>query len=235
MQEYVDNDKAEDSKKDDWKDFRQHFYDDYVGLFHEQVRASSDEANVRFGNIWAVFKPGDLLYTLDDFDEPHILITGASTFRGRKFGANDFENAFSRGGAASACASERFVLDAWSVIRKGSSKVFSRDVRTFAINLFAGARAVSSLKMYPFRYYKDGDAGEQQALLDALEQRGLKWAQMAFRYRVSKHHGGPAREISHIFGRLKVEEERINACSHMRLTLIRESPLDGVLTRHLAE
>ena len=80
MQEYVDNDDDEDAQSDDWNDFRKHFYDIYVGPSHNEVRASLDEANVRFDNLWAVFKPGDLLYTLDDFEEPHLFIIGASTF-----------------------------------------------------------------------------------------------------------------------------------------------------------
>ncbi|KAJ4301945.1 hypothetical protein N0V90_004041 [Kalmusia sp. IMI 367209] len=208
MQEYVDNDNDEDAETDDWNDFRKHFYDADVGPFHNQVRASLDEANVRFDNLWAVFKPGDLLYTLDDFDEPHLFIIGASTFRGRKYGANDIENLLSRGGAASAGASERFVIDAWTVTWKGSSKVFSREVKTFTINVFAGTRAVSSFKIYPIKYYGDGNTESQHELLDKLEHRGLTWAQLISQEPISKHHEGPARELNHSFGRTKVEEER---------------------------
>ena len=216
MQEYVDNDSDEDAKSDDWNDFRKHFYDAYVGPFHDRVRASLDEANVRFDNLWAVFKPGDMLYTVDSFEEPHLFIIGASTFRGRKHGANDLENIFSRGGSASAGASERFVIDAWTVTWKGSSKVFSREVKTFTINVFVGTRAVSSFKIYPIKYYKDGDSESQDALLDKLEQRGLKWAQMISQEPVSKHHNGPARELTHSWGRTKVEEERIGVSLHGR-------------------
>lgn len=216
MQEYVDNDEDEDAKSDDWNDFRKFFYDVYVAPSHERVRASLFEANVRFDNLWAVFKPGDLLYTLDDFDEPHLFCIGASTFRGRKYGANDIENILSRGGSASAGASERFVVDAWTVTWKGASKVFSREVKTFVINVFAGTRAVSSFKIYPLKYYKDGDAESQNALLDKLEQRGRTWAQMISQEPVSKHHNGPARELNHSFGRTKAEEERINVSRQRR-------------------
>lgn len=210
MQEYVENDEDEDAKSDDWNDFRKYFYDVDVGVFHNRVRASLDAANVRFDNLWAVFKPGDVLYTLDDFDEPHLFIIGASTFRGRKRGADDFENMLWRGGSASAGASERFVLDAWAVTWKGPRKIFSREVKTFTINFFAGTRAVSSFKIYPLKYYKDGDSESQLELLEILEQRGLRWAQMVSQEPISKYHDGPAREISHIFGRTKVEDERTN-------------------------
>lgn len=221
MQEYVDNNNGEDAESNDWNDFRKFFYDVEVKPFHDRVRASLGEANVRFDNLWAVFKPGELLYTLDDFDEPHLFVIGASTFRGRKYGADDFENLFSRGGAASAGASERFVLDAWTVTWKGSSRVFSREVKTFAINFFAGTRPVSSCKIYPFEYYKNGDTEAQKALLEELEQRGLIWAQMISHEPASKHHNGPARELNHTFGRTKVEEERINVSSTHGILLSR--------------
>lgn len=210
MQEYVDNDEDEDAKSDDWNDFRKNFYDVYVGPFHDRVRASVDEASVRFDNLWAAFKPGDILYTLDDFDEPHLFIIGASTFRGRKYGAYDLDNILSTGRAASAGNSERFIIDAWSVTWKGSSKIFSREVKTFVINVFAGTRPVSSFKIYPLKYYKEGDAESQNALLDELEQRGLTWAKLVSQDPVSKHHDGPARELNHFFGRTKVDEERSN-------------------------
>lgn len=210
MQEYVEADKDEDAKREDWHDFRKHFYDTDVGPLHDQVRASLDEENVRFDNLWAVFKPGDMLYTLDDFDEAHLFVIGASTFRGRKYGADDFENMIWRGGSASAGSSERFVIDAWTVTWKGSSKVFSRTVKTFTINFFAGTRAVSSFKIYPIQYHQSGDAEAREQLLDGLEQRGRLWAQLVSREPVSKHHDGPAREVNHTFGRLKIEEERIN-------------------------
>ncbi|KAH7393971.1 P-loop containing nucleoside triphosphate hydrolase protein [Phaeosphaeria sp. MPI-PUGE-AT-0046c] len=210
MQEFVENDKDEDVKRCDWDDFRKHFYDVDVGPFHDQVRASLDEANVRFDNLWAVFKPGDMLYTLDDFDEPHLFVIGASTFRGRKYGADDFENIIWRGGSASAGSSERFVIDAWTVTWKGSSKVFSRSVKTFTINFFAGTRAVSSFKIYPVQYHQSGDTEAQKQLLDSLEDRGRMWAQLVSKEPISKHHEGPARELNHKFGRSQVEEERLN-------------------------
>jgi hypothetical protein len=232
MQEYVDNDTEKDAGSEDWNDFRKHFYDVYVGPFHERVRASLDEANARFDNLWAVFKPGDLLYTLDDFEEPHLFVIGASTFRGRKYGANDFENLLSRGGSASAGASERFIIDAWTVKWKGSNKVFSREVQTFKINFFAGTRAVSSFKIYPIRYYKDGDTEMQQELLDTLEHRGFMWAQMISHEPVSKHHDGPAREINHAFGRTEVDEERIR----VSIAVIAKTRIcDSLLTDHLVE
>jgi hypothetical protein len=221
MQEYVDNDKDDDAEIDDWNDFRKHFYDVYVAPFHDRVRASVDEANVRFDNLWAVFKPGELLYTLDEFEEPHLFVIGASTFRGRKFGANDFENMIWRGGAASAGASERFVVDAWTVTWKGSSKVFSREVKTFVINFFAGTQAVSSFKIYPMKYYRSGDTGARQELLDQLEQRGRAWAKLISQEPVPKHHSGPARELNFSFGRTRVEEDRISVSFRPRPTSIK--------------
>lgn len=214
MQEFVDNDKDEDAQREDWDDFRKHFYDTDVGPLHDEVRGSLDEENVRFDNLWAVFKPGDMLYTLDDFDEPHLFVIGASTFRGRRYGADDFENMIWRGGSASAGSSERFVIDAWTVTWKGSSKVFSRTVKTFTINFFAGTRAVSSFKIYPIQYYQASDTVGQDQLLDSLEHRGRLWAQLVSTEPVSKHHDGPAREVNHTFGRLKIEEERINVSVH---------------------
>lgn len=151
-----------------------------------------------------------MLYTLDDFDEPHLFVIGASTFRGRKYGGNDFENIFSRGGSAASGASERFVMDAWTVTWKGASKVFSREVKTFVIIFFAGTRVVSSLKIYPLKYYKAGDTDARKALLNELEQRGRTWAQLISQEPMSKLHDGPAREVNHTLGRTKVEEERIN-------------------------
>lgn len=214
MQEYVDKDKDEDAKVDDWNDFRKHFYDVSVGPFHDRVRGSLDEANVRFENLWAVFKPGEMLYTLDDFEEPHFFVIGANTFRGRKYGANDFGNLLSKGGSASDGASERFVVDAWTVVWRGSSKVFSREVKTFTINFFAGTRAVSSFKIYPVKYYKDGDTEAQEVLLNKVEQRGLAWAQMVSQGPVYKHHDGPARQISQSFGRTNMEDERTSVSLH---------------------
>lgn len=183
---------------------------------HDQVRASLDEENVRFDDLWAVFKPGEMLYTLDDFDEPHLFVIGASTFRGRKHSADDFENMIWRGGSASASSSERFVIDAWTVTWRGSSKVFSRAVKTFTINFFAGTRPVSSFKIYPIQYYRGGDTEARQQLLDGLEDRGRMWAQLVSKEPVSKHHVGPAKELNHTYGRTKVEEKRISVSVLLR-------------------
>ena len=235
MQEYIDNDTEEDAKRSDWDDFREHFYDAYVRPFHDRVRASVDESNVRFESLWAVFKPGDLLYTLDDFEEPHLFVIGASTFRGRKYGGNDFEEIIARLGAASAGASERFVVDAWTITWKGSSKIFSREVKTFTINYFAGTRAASSFKIYPLKYHLNGDTEAHNTLLDKLEQRGLSWARMVSQEPVSKHHDGPARELTHIFGRTKVEEERTSVSLLNIQYCMGESPHECILITDLVK
>lgn len=210
MQEYVDTDRDEDAKSDDWKDFRKYFYDPYVGPFHDRVRAGLEEDNVRFDHLWAVLKPGEMLYSLDEFDEPHLFIIGASTFRGRKYDAYDIEAIMRKGGTAAAGDSERFVIDAWTVTWKGSSKVFSRQVKTFVINVFAGTRPVPSFKFYHLRYYKDGDSEVQNTLLEYLEQRGLTWAQLISQEPVPRHHNGPARELIRSLGRTMVDDERRN-------------------------
>jgi len=128
-----------------------------------------EERTIRHSYLWALFRPGDLVYSLDDFGEPqlHKLIS------------------ITQGSMA---------ITMWSISWSISKKKFEREVTSRNIGFFDGECPVTSLSFYPLKYYKSGSAQEIEKLRASLESRGQRWKLLVSEPPLCKHYNGPARQ-----------------------------------------
>lgn len=181
-----------------------HFYDKYVKASHARIRSAIAEGSIKFEDLWAVFRPGDILYTKDEFGNPHLFRIGPSTYRegmsdfGEEADSDDEGKVLASLGAYSKIlgldAPKRFCFDSWSIEWNGSTRTFNRALKTFHINNFRGSRKITSLPFYPLWCYK-ADADERVQFLDHIEQRGHRWRALISGRPQSFRYEGPAMEL----------------------------------------
>src|SRR6201999_4003483 len=96
------------------------FYSKWVAPLHERVRETLSQGSVVFEHLWALFKPGELIYALDDFGQPRVYVIAATTYRsGMNSGGSDVGNIFPLLPNMQQ-AKGRFVADTWYVDWDGS-------------------------------------------------------------------------------------------------------------------
>lgn len=211
LDKYVRQDNNDDNIpfKDDFESLRT-FYNKWVKPTHDQVRSSLHESNVRYLHLWAVFQPGELLYAKDEFDEPTLYITGACAFRGAGQDSEDIVNVTQilQSMVLANKPRGRLAIDVWGLKWDGSTRVFSRSIRTLTINEYVGTRNVQSFPFYPLKFYADGDKAAQDQLFKELEDRGYIWKAYVSDRPCCRVHEGPARELAQGFSTAKPSEQR---------------------------
>ncbi len=160
---------CEENPDSDWtEDFAAlaHFYCRWVKAGHDRIRRQlSEERVILYDDPWALFRPGDVLFTLDESGEPCFHVVIATEFRSLILGR------------AIASPSGGFPdwLSTWRVSWDSATGLFQRLSVTRSIRSFSGSRLVTSLPFHPLQYHKGGDADEIQAIKDTLQDRGAKW------------------------------------------------------------
>jgi len=174
-----------------------YFYEKWVEPYHERVRATQSLGSVIFDHLWALFRPGELLYTLDEFDQPELYMIAACTIRGGPGGGGDSVADILPllTGLGGNSTPTRFIVNAWSIEWDGSTKTFSRKTKSMVIKSFVGTRNITSLDFYPLSHYKGGDESEIAAICNSLEDRGYLWKEMVSETSSCRYHEGPAREV----------------------------------------
>jgi len=188
-----------------------YFYEKWVEPYHERVRATLSLGSVVFDHLWALFQPGELLYTLDEFDQPELYMIAACTIRGGPGGSGvnvaDMLPLIVNMGSSS---QPRFVVSAWSIEWDGSTRTFSRKTKSMVINSFVGTRNITSLDFYPLSHYKGGDESGIAAICNSLEDRGYSWKEMVSETSSCRYHEGPAREVMTGMFKATVQKDKTN-------------------------
>ena len=170
-------------EEDDEKAFTL-WYEKNLRPVYSMIQSAIDEGFVRFDDLWAIFRPKDLVFTVDDFGQPCISVAISSTT----------ENTWNgRSGR-----SERiFLLEIWWVQWDRTSQTFTRAYREMRIDYYAGSRQITSLPVYPFSYHSGEIVvhGEKKKLMDHLEDRGRKYQGLASVQSVCMHHHGTAYSV----------------------------------------
>jgi len=155
------------------------FYSRRVKPAHDVIKQDQADNLVIFKDLWALFRPGDLVYTLDDFGEPTIHMLDATEYRpGERVQENYSIQRF-----------RRFSADLWSVTWDRASGLFQRVTLTRSIKSFSDARPISSLPFYPLSHYR----GDTDALRLTLQKRGRSWKKLVSEPASCKDYDGPAR------------------------------------------
>jgi hypothetical protein len=179
-----------------------YWYEKWVLPSHETVREAIKRDSIGYNDLWAVFKPGDLLYGVDDFSQPRIYVIAATCYReGFDLTATEesvddpmmsifpmFESMFN--------TKKRFVVQAWHIDWDSSARHFIRKSAVFPIQGFGGTRRITELDHYPVQFYKGKDQDAIDELLSKVEVRGQAWKSTISTTSTSMHHDGPATEMS---------------------------------------
>jgi hypothetical protein len=152
------------------KDFNslKRFYVNWVFQEHEKIQKIIGHGTIQYDYLWALFRPGDIIYSIDEMSEPCIYILIATAFRkpDRNFRPDD---EFTSAGFHRLCA------DMWCITWDNASNAFQRFTTNLSIRSFVGGRSITSLPFYPLKYYKNGSQEDIDELLRMLEERGRRW------------------------------------------------------------
>jgi hypothetical protein len=186
-----------EAKPDDVKTLVR-FYDKWIRPAHNKIRANIADGTIKFEDLWAIFKPGEILSTKDELGMPQLFRVAASAYRhgGTDVGDDNGDNSFAAAQAQVFGASlpTRFCFDCWQIKWDHSTKKFTRAPSTLTINKFRGTRRITSLPFYPLRHSLS-DESSRMEFLQKLETRGRAWKKLASGSPVCSQYDGPAMEL----------------------------------------
>jgi len=155
------------------------FYCTRVKPAHDIIKQDQAHNTVIFDDLWALFRPGDLVYTLDDFGETAIHVLDATEYREGDQGLQD---------TYSIHRYPRFTADLWSITWDRATGLFQRIILTRSIKGYSDARPIAALPFYPLAHYP----GDQDALCAMLQKRGRMWKKLVSEPASCKFYEGPA-------------------------------------------
>lgn len=152
------------------------WYEKNLLVQHVDIRNTINSGYVTWDLLWALYRPNDIVYARDDFQQPRLHIVSSTEY------LRDEE---SYGYPPRVPRNFRLLLlhQDWD----SSLEVFKIRGKNLYINVYTGSRRITDLEFYPLRYCHEG----RQALLTSLEARGRRWKSLVTRptYKIYK---GPA-------------------------------------------
>lgn len=142
------------------------FYEKEIQPEHDEIKHMIQQNNIRFDHLWALFRPGDILYGSDEFGEPRLHMLVACSYR-------DADNYVGPDEPYSIRRFRRLAVDMWSITWDHTTNMFQRRTSTRSIRAFTGSCPISSLPFYPLTFYHNGNGIEE--LQTKLEERGRYW------------------------------------------------------------
>ncbi|KIM98563.1 hypothetical protein OIDMADRAFT_31347 [Oidiodendron maius Zn] len=186
MIKYVHEDREASEEAEEMEPLN-NFYSQRVAPFHNKVREALSDDSVVFDHLWALFRPGDLLYAVDGFGEPRLYVVAATRYpegllslrrRGKTRESEeeetDVENIF----PGFQTHRPTFTVDAWYVEWNSATRTFIRKMTTMTMKCFAGDR-------------NGGCEDEIQRLRSSLEERGHTWKSLVSEGPSCRYYEGP--------------------------------------------
>lgn len=192
------------------------YYQDHILPEHNRIRLLLSEGLVLYEDLWALYRPGDLVFGVQEYGEPSV----NKLMNIKYLGDHRIEGSVSRGGVSRTAnprppgglPGPRVALGhSWFTKWDNSSGTFGRQTKSWQISEYTGTREISSLRFYPLRYYKGGKQHEIETLLTNLEERGRKWRVLMCERPACFDYKGQASELT-------CEED-----VHVRLHILRRS------------
>ncbi|KAK8035519.1 hypothetical protein PG993_010514 [Apiospora rasikravindrae] len=176
-----------------------------VSASHKKLRETIKTGWVTFETLWALFEPGELVYSIDSFKQPRVYVVAATASRDHIPEEADLPHFPMFGNLRG----RRFIVDLWFVDWDASFQVFKRQKETRKFSFFSGSRRITDLEFYPLRFYEQGDQESIDGLLAQMRQRGQLWKKLASDTPVSMYHSGPAIEFTNNVDGFEMGSERI--------------------------
>ncbi|KAH0545284.1 hypothetical protein FGG08_000583 [Glutinoglossum americanum] len=161
------------------------FYTGRILPEHDKIRALLAEDMVLYDDLWAIFRTGDLIYSLDECSEPCLHMLIRTEYRQSERWYNDPNK-----------HQNRMIAETWCIGWDHSTSTFNRVIKARAIRPFSGSRSITSLPFYPLKYYKGGSLEEINGLLTQVESRGRQWKELMSQKPRCLNYSGPARKFS---------------------------------------
>lgn len=183
----------EHSSEQDIKDLQslRYWYERWVLPAHDQTRETIHSGFISFDDLWALFRPGETVYTEDNFQQPELSIVTEVSY--------EFSDPPTPPQAGPMKASA-FCVSSWYQSWDPSRQMFVRELAMKTITSFEGSRRISDLEEYPVRFFAGGDEGQIETLQQRLEHRGRRWKDLFGPSVQHLYHEGPATtESSGIF------------------------------------
>jgi hypothetical protein len=187
-------------------------YKTFCAADHNEARGLMQNNLITFKNLWAVYKPGELLLSKDQFGEPVLHSFTACAVRSgfnlrnmmtmAMLSPSEIEHALKGPGI--------WNIDGWSVQWDGSTKTFTRVLKTFVVSYFPGAKTITSIEPYPMKLHTDSHEAEDIAI--RLKDRGHRWRGLITSRPSCHMYKGPAFKIKPFFN--KPEKNRTNVRSY---------------------
>ncbi|KAE8449801.1 hypothetical protein EG329_007277 [Mollisiaceae sp. DMI_Dod_QoI] len=126
------------------------------------------KGEITFNELWAIFPPNELVYTLDALSEPHLL----------RATDHEVREGFARG---------KFLWIGGRCIDDDGKSLGWAETRDLEIPMFSGAKAIADLPVFPLRFHPDGKMREK------LIERGRRRLQL-INYQLFEDSGHGLRE-----------------------------------------
>ena len=211
---------SSDEDQEDLEDLVK-FYEKWIQPSHERIRSKIRNRSIDFNQLWALFKPGELICSKDEWDEPQIFYACASAYRegGREYGDNQDDEDETKVRKMTQYITtlnlnqpKRFCFDCWNVRWDPSTKKFTRSLSTFKIVNFRGTRRIASLPYLPLDMYIENNLAKpgEADLKESIKERGHMWKELVSGSPVPRNYKGPAIELEPGLMVNSVRGDRIN-------------------------
>lgn len=223
---------ADHPSQQDIRDLRslRYWYERWALPAHNRIRQTIESGFIAFEDSWALFPPGEMVYTEDDFEQPELSIVTESNY--------EFAGAppppphpyrAAQGQLPDPSKTPPLSVSSWYQGWDPWRQMFVKWLRLSTIMPFDGSRRITDLKGYPVRFFDEGDQSKIETLQQKLEHRGHRWKGLFGPSVQHLYHEGPAKtEMSGVFksmdigydghGKIHVSQHSIREIKGSRLT-----------------
>lgn len=187
---------ADHPSQQDMKDLQslQYWYEKWALPVHEKVRETIHSGFIAFEDIWALFRPGEMVYSKDGFEQPELSIVTATRYHYQPMPPPGLPPGPLPPGQSGPSNASMVIVESWRQDWDPSRQTFSKGAKMASIERFAGSRLIRDLEIYPIRFFGGGNHDEIEILKRNLEQRGRRWKDLISSSIQHLYHEGPAVE-----------------------------------------
>lgn len=196
---------ADHPSQQDIKDLQslRYWYERWVLPAHNQIRETIHSGFIAFSDLWALYRPGEMLYTQDDFEQPGLSIVIEARYEFAPMGhpgpagphghPGPYDPPLPpQAGLPGPPRASSFSVRSWHQAWEPSRQMFIKSLALTPMMIFDGSRRISDLGAYPVRFFGGGDKSQIGILQQNLENRGRRWKELFGPSVQHLYHEGPA-------------------------------------------